>query len=132
MKANNSESLMIDKTIKEEMNNYTIDRMDISRIAANRSLINRKKGQNPNNQSINISELLEDNEILKEKFEHLKALKDKLRLSKKENKFLSNEIAQINTLFFNQTKIFTEGIHEISKELLKIHEIQLDKIVQSR
>ncbi len=117
--------------MKEEIIGNTIDRMDISRIAANRSLINRRKGQNPNNQSINISELIEDNESLKQKFENLKILKDKQRLSKKENKFLSNEIALLNTVFFNQTKIFTEGIHEISKELMKIHEIQLDKIVHS-
>ena len=131
IRANNSESI-IDKTMKDEMSGNTIDRMDISRIAANRSLINRKKNQNVNNQSINITEMIEDNELLKEKFENLKTLKDKLKLSKKENKFMSNKIAQMNTLFFNLTKIFTEGVHEISKELLKIHEIQLDKIVQSK
>jgi hypothetical protein len=82
--------------------------------------------------SINITELIEENENLKEKFSKVKILKDKLRNTKREKRFLCNEIASLNSKCYNITKIFTEGMHELSKELLKINEMQLDKIVQSK
>jgi hypothetical protein len=83
------------------------------------------------NRSINIAELIEENERLKEIFSHLQNIKNQLRLSRKENNYISDQITEMNTEYFKLSKIFTEGIHELSKELLKIHEIQLDKIVAS-
>ena len=80
---------------------------------------------------LNITEVVEENGGMREKYEKIGLLKEKLRRLKKENNFLSTKMSQINTDIFILTKLFTEGSHEISKELLKIHEIQLDKIVTS-
>ena len=33
---------------------------------------------------------------------------------------------------FILSKIYNEGFHEISKELLKVHEVQLEKLVSSK
>lgn len=118
------------------MSGYIMDQSNSqiqnSRTLKNRKLINATGNSYVNNMSINITELLEESDHLKEKFEYLKNLKEKFKLGKKENKYLSNEVAKLNSLFFNLGKIFTEGSQEIQKELLKIHEIKLDKIVQSK
>ena len=84
------------------------------------------------NRSINITELISENENLKEKFHNLKKLKNKFSLIKKEQRYLSNEVAQLNTKYFHLSKLFTEGMHELSKELYKIHEIQLDKVINKK
>jgi len=81
---------------------------------------------------LNITEVVEENGEMREKFEKISLLKEKLRKLKKENNFLSSKMNEINSDIFILTKLFTEGSHEISKELLKIHEIQLDKIVTSK
>jgi len=126
IKNNNSESM-------QDMSGYIMDQSN-SQIQNSRTLKNRKliNASNMNNMSINITELIEESDHLKEKFEYLKNLKEKFKLGKKENNYLSNEVAKLNSLFFNLGKIFTEGSQEIQKELLKIHEIKLDKIVQSK
>ncbi len=131
IKNNNSESIL-----KEDMSAYIIDQSNSqiqnSRTLKNKKLINATGNSNINNMSINITELIEESDHLKEKFEYLKNLKEKFKLGKKENNYLGNEVAKLNSLFFNLGKIFTEGSQEIQKELLKIHEIKLDKIVQSK
>ncbi len=38
----------------------------------------------------------------------------------------------MNTECFTYKKIFNEGIHEIGKELLKLHEMQLDKVINNK
>jgi len=104
---------------------------DMSNLIGNYKTSSKMRNESVNNQSINITDFIDDNEYLKEKFENLKKFKDKLKLNKKENKFLGNEISNLNKQYFYLSKIFIEGLHELSKELLKIHEIKLDKIVQS-
>jgi hypothetical protein len=79
---------------------------------------------------LNITEFIEDNDKLKEKFEKINYLKEKLRFRKKENKFIGNEISRINSQIYLMANIFTDGMHEISRELLKIHEIQLEKVLK--
>ena len=79
---------------------------------------------------LNITEFIEDNDKLKEKFERINYLKEKLRFRKKENKFIGNEISRINSQIYLMANIFTDGMHEISRELLKIHEIQLEKVLK--
>jgi hypothetical protein len=110
------------KTSREinDMNNSNIMKSQMTRF--------RNFDKEANN-SINITEIIEDNTMLRDKFENINSLKQRLKQSKKENKYLSREIAEMNSRVFLLTKIFTEGIHELSKELLKIHEIQLDKII---
>lgn len=81
---------------------------------------------------LNITEFIEENDKLKEKFEKLNYLKEKLRFRKKENKFIGNEISKINSQIFLMASIFNDGMHEISRELLKIHEIQLEKVLKGK
>ena len=38
----------------------------------------------------------------------------------------------MNTESFTYKKIFNEGIHEIAKELMKLHEMQLDKVINNK
>lgn len=136
IKVNSMEPSFDEKLTKMDEMTY-INELN-SKLPLYKSMAGRMNGNNNNNsnsinnQSINITEIIEDNDYLKEKFENLKILKEKLKLTKKENKFLSTEIANMNTQSFYLAKIFTEGFHELSKELLKIHEIQLDKVVQSK
>ena len=97
---NNSESIL-----KEDMSGYIMDQSNSqiqnSRTLKNKRLINATGNSNMNNMSINITELIEESDHLKEKFEYLKNLKEKFKLGKKENNYLSNEVAKLNSLFFN-------------------------------
>lgn len=102
----------------------------------NKTIISKFKDNfnnfNTNNVSINITDIIEESEFLKEKFNYIQKLKMELRQLKKENKLIIDKTTEMNTLYFVLIKIFTEGMHELSKELLKIHEIQLDKVVSSK
>jgi hypothetical protein len=62
----------------------------------------------------------------------LNQLKNRLQAMKKNNTNINIEISNRNNKMFILAKIFNEGFHEISKELLKVHEIQLDKLVSSK
>ena len=79
--------------------------------------------------SINIKELVEENEQIRAQYKRILMLKKQLILKRKENEHLSRAITEMNSDCFSFKKIFTEGMHEIAKELLKIHEIQLDKVI---
>ena len=81
--------------------------------------------------SINIKELVEENEQIRAQYKRILMLKKQLILKRKENEHLSRAITEMNSDCFSFKKIFTEGMHEIAKELLKIHEIQLDKVIAS-
>ena len=59
-------------------------------------------------------------------------LKKFITIKKKENENLIKGITEMNSDIFLFKKIFNEGLHEIAKELLKIHEIQLDKVINSQ
>ena len=80
---------------------------------------------------INISEILEKNENLREKKEKIDSLKEFLKEKKEENDYLIKNINQMNNNFFRCKKIYREGMHEIAKELLKINEIELDKVINN-
>ena len=73
--------------------------------------------------SINIKELVEENEQIRAQYKRILMLKKQLILKRKENEHLSRAITEMNSDCFSFKKIFTEGMHEIAKELLKIHEI---------
>ena len=92
----------------------------------NDSLINEQ------NFNLNISEIVEENEDIKNQYQKIIELKKIYNNKKKENENLIKGITEMNSDIFLFKKIFNEGLHEIAKELLKIHEIQLDKVINSQ
>ena len=83
------------------------------------------------NNSINIPEILEKNEFLKEKKEKIDKLKEILREKKLENDYLMKNINIMNNNFYKCKKVYNEGMHEIAKELLRINEMELDKVINN-
>ena len=86
---------------------------------------------NYSTESINFEEIIEKNEKLKKKKEKIDKLKLILRDKKMENDYLMKNINQMNNNFFKCKKTYNEGMHEIAKELLKINEMELDKVVNN-
>ena len=87
---------------------------------------------NEQNFNLNISEIVEENEDIKNQYQKIIELKKIYNNKKKENENLIKGITEMNSDIFLFKKIFNEGLHEIAKELLKIHEIQLDKVINSQ
>jgi hypothetical protein len=87
---------------------------------------------NEQNFNLNISEIVEENEDIKNQYQKIIDLKKIYNNKKKENENLIKGITEMNSDIFLFKKIFNEGLHEIAKELLKIHEIQLDKVINSQ
>ena len=87
---------------------------------------------NEQNFDLNISEIVEENEDIKNQYQKIIDLKKIYNNKKKENENLIKGITEMNSDIFLFKKIFNEGLHEIAKELLKIHEIQLDKVINSQ
>ena len=83
------------------------------------------------NNSINVSEILDKNDNLKKKKEKIDSLKEYLQEKKDENNYLIKDINQMNNNFFRCKKIYRDGMHEIAKELLRINEIELDKVINN-
>ena len=81
--------------------------------------------------NINIPEILEKNENLREKKEKNDKLREILKEKKMENDYLMRNINQMNNNFFKCKKVYNEGMHEIAKELLRINEIELDKVINN-
>ena len=81
--------------------------------------------------SINVSEILDKNEHLKKKKEKVDLLKQYLKERKSDNDYLIKDINQMNNNFFKCKRIYREGMHEIAKELLRINEIELDKVINN-
>lgn len=131
IKIGNSDSLNDINTMRMSK----ADDMDVTN-NNNKTMISRFKyteyGKENVNSILNITDMVEDNQNLRDKFDNLAMLKDRLKLYKKESKFLSGQISDINSQVFFMTKLFTEGMHELSRELLKVHEIQLDKVISSK
>ena len=113
-----------DKITNNMMNNSLNKSMNF------KPLITKMSVEDPN--SINIVELIEENETLREQYNKIQYLKSQISQTKKENELLSKTTTEMNSEIFHLSKLFTEGIHEISKELLKIHEIQLDKLISNK
>lgn len=76
-------------------------------------------------------ELIKKNEKLLKKQERNKELKKILNEKKRENDNLIKNINDMNYSYFYCKKIFSEGLHEIAKELLKINEMELEKVVNN-
>ena len=83
------------------------------------------------NSSINVQEILDKNENLKKKNEKIIALKEYWKEKKRENDILIKSINKMNNNLFKFKKIYREGMHEIAKELLRINEIELDKVINN-
>ena len=79
--------------------------------------------------SIKINEIVKENEDIKNQYERILELKKNYKNKKVQNHKLIKSINEMNTDCFLFKKIFNEGMHEIEKELLKIHELKLDKII---
>ena len=88
--------------------------------------------KNKSRESINLNEIMEENEEIKNQYIQILQLKKIYKSKKKENKILLKNIADMNTECFTYKRIFNEGIHEIAKELLKLHEMQLDKVINNK
>ena len=100
-----------------------------SNILNNNSITGNK---NKSKDSINLNEIIEENEEIKNQYIQIMQLKKIYKSKKNENKMLLKNIAEMNTECFTYKKIFNEGIHEIAKELLKLHEMQLDKVINNK
>ena len=81
--------------------------------------------------SIKINEIIEENETIRNQYNLLSQLKKDYKKRKAENLNLLKNIAEMNTECFSYKKMFNEGMHEIAKELLKLHELQLDKVINN-
>jgi len=89
-------------------------------------------GKNKSRESVNLKEIMEENEEIKNQYIKIMQLRKIYNNKRKENKTLLKNIADMNTECFTYKKIFNEGIHEIGKELLKLHEMQLDKVINNK
>ena len=115
----------ISNKLEEDLENiyYNIDnRLNDSTRLNNSSLIGN---------SINVPEILEKNENLKKKKEKIDELKEILKEKKSENDYLIKNINMLNNNYFRCRKIYREGMYEIAKELLRINEIELDKVINN-
>ena len=121
-------------------NNNVSTNMNNSQYGNNSSVI--LNNSQTNNQSVNIlnnsdklpggikiNEIVKENEDIKNQYEHILELKKTYKNKKIQNQKLIKTINEMNTDCFLFKKIFNEGMHEIGKELLKIHELKLDKVI---
>ena len=116
----NLSSSQINNEINSSINNM---------INSNSSSMGNK---NKSRESVNLKEIMLENEEIKNQYFQILQLKKIYKNKKKENKILLKNIADMNTECFTYKRIFNEGIHEIAKELLKLHEMQLDKVINNK
>ena len=145
LKILNKENLTLTDKINElenenNYNNNVSTYMNNSQYGNNSSVI--LNNSQTNNQSVNIlnnsdklpgsikiNEIVKENEDIKEQYERILELKKEYKNKKIQNQKLIKSINEMNTDCFLFKKIFNEGMHEIGKELMKIHELKLDKII---
>ena len=104
----------------ENNSNININNINSSRIKNNSS-----------GESININEIIEENEDIRKQYNQILQLRKIFKSKKKENLNLLKNIAEMNTENFSYKRMYNEGMHEIAKELLKLHELQLDKVINN-
>ena len=132
---NKFENELSDK-LEEDLDNFQLN-FDNSKFNESKDIRNNmsqaSNGDNSSflNNSINIPEILDKNENLKKKNDKVCELKQYLKEKKKENDYLIKNINLLNNNFFKCKKIYREGMHEIAKELLRINEIELDKVINN-
>ena len=126
------------------LNNYSNINMDSPR-NFNYSSVNSENNSNINlnnnnssriknnssGESININEVIEENEDIRKQYNQILQLRKIFKSKKKENLNLLKNIAEMNTEYFSYKRMYNEGMHEIAKELLKLHELQLDKVINN-
>ena len=132
LKKINKENLKLLEQIKEIENFNTLQNsnLNISNNYNNISYYENSQILNdkiPN--SININELIENNNSLKEQYFRILKLRKEYLNKKNANINLVKQITDMNTDSFLFKKIFEEGFYELSKEILKINELQLDKVI---
>ena len=123
-------------------NNNVSTFMNNSQYGNNSSVVLNNSQTNNNNQSMNIlnnsvkfpesikiNEIVKENEDIRNQYERILELKKIYKNKKILNQKLIKSINEMNTDCFLFKKIFNEGMYEIGKELLKIHELKLDKII---
>ena len=113
----NSSSLIKSSNINK--NNNTNHQLKLSRLRYN---------EYGSDNSINISSVLNENSLLKEKYMHNNLNRQRIKIIKDELDRIMIKCGNINTDIINVCKIYSMGIHEISMELLNVHESQLDRI----
>ena len=132
---NKLENELSDK-LEEDLDNFQLN-FDNSKFNESKDIRNNmsqaSNGDNSSflNNSINIPEILDKNENLKKKNDKVCELKQYLKEKKKENDYLIKNINLLYNNFFKCKKIYREGMHEIAKELLRINEIELDKVINN-
>jgi hypothetical protein len=118
---NNNNNYNLDSA--RNINNYSSNSENSSNILSSN---NRSKGE-----SVNLNEIIEENESIRNQYNQIMQLKKIFKKKKKENLNLLKNISEMNTECFSYKKMFNEGMHEIAKELLKLHEMQLDKVINN-
>ena len=79
--------------------------------------------------SISINEIVKENEDIRNQYNIIDELKKLYKNKRAKNHKLTKFVNEMHTDCFLFKKIFNEGMHEIGKELLKIHELKLDKVI---
>ena len=120
----NYQSSIIENNLE---NNFNIEPSTNDIMSNRENNLVSSKSQN----SINLNEIVEENGAIRNIYEEIVELKKIYKTKKKENLNLLKNITEMNTETFSYKKMFNEGMHEVSKELLKLHELQLDKVINN-
>ena len=78
---------------------------------------------------IRVDELVRENEDIKNQYNKILELKKTYKKAKANNQKMIKTINEMSMDCFLFKKIFNEGMNEIGRELLKIHELKLDKVI---
>ena len=123
-------------------NNNVSTNMNNSQYGNNSSVILNNSSQVLGNQSTNflnnsdkfpkgikINEIVRENEDIREQYNRILELKKEYKNAKYQNHKMIKAINEMSMDCFLFKKIFNEGMNEIGRELLKIHELKLDKVI---
>lgn len=129
-----------DSFIEEKGKTINLDTFEKKSVKKNNSVLNHSINNRGNNNSrlkyneygsdnsINISVILNENYAIKEQYERKNLLKQRLKVLKDELNRIMVKCGNINTENINLSKLYSQGTHEISLELLNVHESQLERI----
>ena len=145
---NKNNLLILDKINELEIENNNINHNNIStnmnnsQYGNNSSVILNNSSQAIGNQSTNflnnsdkfpkgikINEIVKENEDIKNQYNRILELRKEYKNTKFQNQKMIKTINEMSMDCFLFKKIFNEGMNEIGKELLKIHELKLDKVI---
>jgi len=142
LKELNKENFLLNDKITElenENNNnnistYMNNSQNNSSVILNNSQTNNQSTNILNNSikipgSININEIVKENEDIRNQYNRIAELKKLYKNKRLKNQKVTKFVNQLHTDCFLFKRIFNEGMHEIGKELLKIHELKLDKVI---